>query len=160
VGAKLLDEDGNLLYEFGDELDVATLFPALLTRAKFSDDRFDPLIVFNEWIYDFHKALQEKKPAPKSIPREQTAPKYHLDAGMTQSDWDLQNFFTDFQIALKDMLPDDWHDRDYQDRANYIRMGLYPNEISDQRLKDMIEEVDWALQRYAQHHNPNYSNNG
>lgn len=139
---------------------VATLLSGFITRAKFSD-KFDPIIVLHGgWLHDLHKAKSEKVPElANTHSLLKKAPDYWLDQGLTQNDWNFSNLFNEFTLFLIGRVNQhNWQDLDYSKRCELIKGGLYPHEISNTRIKNMIDDVDLALKNYASAYNPNYKN--
>jgi len=165
MGGKIIDTNGELIFEFDDDFPVPLMLAGLIQRAKFKDSLIESEVTLNQWVNDLLKALLDKetiigelleKHNPR-IPKLAQAPQWHLDAGMTESDWGLQDFFSKFTIELIKILPREWPEWGFVERSEYIRMGIFPHEISNIRLQDMIQEIEDTLSYYSGKHNPDYS---
>jgi len=157
VGGKVTDENGDLLFEFEDGQPVAHFLKTLIMKAKFGE-KFDPLITFHDgWAADLLQACHAKS-TPVQDTRVPSAPKYFLDDGMTQSDWDLKDFFHDITAAITHVVgKGNWAQQNRDGRENFIKNAIAPHPISDARIRDMIEDIDIQLKAYAAAYNPEFN---
>lgn len=158
MGGKIIDADGELLYEFEDGVPMPHFLEAVIMKAKFGKP-FDDLMVFGGkgWLSDLLKTLHAKNPIKTEEANLQIVPQYFLDSGYTNNDWMLREFFQDFTQALINVATHhNWGNMDATKRKSFIRRALFPHLISDIRINEMIEDVDIQLERYASAYNPDY----
>ena len=155
---KILDSSDNVIFEFEDGQPIEILLSGLIQRAKFGE-RFDNDILSNPWINELHKALLDSMPkTPAKQDVNFGAPDYFISDGMTQNDWGLRNFFNDITLHLSHspdlLIRKGWAKMNASTRQAFLRQVIFPNQISDLRLNDMIEDIDMSLQQSASALNP------
>ena len=159
MGGKILDENDDIIFEFEDGHSPALLLSAFIQKAKFGE-KFEENILFSPWINDLLKATLERSPKISGQITSFGAPEYFLKNGMTEMDWGLRDFFHEFTQYISRNISAlencDWKNLSRNDRAKFIRLGLYPNPISDRRLDDMIQDIDMSLESASAVYNPEY----
>lgn len=161
---KILDENDKVIFEFEEGQPVAILLAAFIQKAKFGE-KFENNILFNPWINNLLKASLGKHVNKYEFATNSSlgsdAPKYFLDDGMTEPDWAFRDFYHEFTMHLQNSTDElqsrDWPNLTRDQRAEFIRLGLYPHAISDVRLNDMIEDIDNALRSSAEVYNSDYT---
>ncbi len=160
---KIIGSNGNVLFEFEEGQNIEVLLSGLIQRAKFGE-RFDNDVLANDWVNQLLGSLIDAYPEFLKTEDEEAfhsgAPELFLEAGMTQKDWDLQDFFYDITCHLKTSISllnrVEWKNMSKPARHEFLRSVIFPQPISDARLQDMIEEIDHTLFEANSAYNPNY----
>lgn len=162
MGGKIIGTDGNVLFEFEKGQNLEVLLSGLIQRAKFSE-RFDNEVLANDWVNQLLKSLRNAYPSYVNSESDETdygAPTYFIEKGMTQKDWDLQDFFYDITVHLSQstnlLNREGWKDMKAQSRQEFLRKVIFPLPISTARLDEMIQEIDFSLEDAVSAYNPDY----
>jgi len=162
VSGKIIGSNGNVLFEFEEGQNLELLLGGLIQKAKFGE-RFDNDILANDWVNELLALLIKSYPDKLKVSDADAshgAPDYFINAGVTQKDWDLRDFFNDITVHLSQSTRllgrQGWKEMNAEARKAFLSQVVFPWPISDTRLNDMIEDIDHALQSSASVYNPDY----